>query len=164
MRVRLLLNRFIASLGSLNPFVCTMNKTIGLQLISYALVLVGLSCLSYYLDSSIALPTLIAGVGGGALCLVWGLMAVAGSRGKALSLLTLIPVLLVVLSQVVGGWFEGSGAVPGRRASTAVATLLFLVSLGMLMRIAYAGMFGARKDGSADKGTGDAIPKKASRP
>jgi hypothetical protein len=117
-----------------------MNKTIGLQLIVYSLLLAGLSCLAYRLAPALAQPTLIAGMAGGALCLVWGLRAAAGSRNKALPILTLVPVNFVLLSQTVINWSGGSQDASGRRLAAAVITLLLVLSLGMLMRIAYTGV------------------------
>ena len=116
-----------------------MNKTIGLQLVVYSLLLTGLSYLVHHLAPAIARPTLITGLAGGALCVVWGLRAVAGSRGKALPLLTLVPISFVMLSQTVITWGGGSQEVPGRRLAAVVITVLFVLSVGMLMRIAYAG-------------------------
>ncbi|MEK7674341.1 MAG: hypothetical protein AAB676_00730 [Verrucomicrobiota bacterium] len=116
-----------------------MNKTIGLQLAVYSLLLASLSYLTHHLAPALAQPTLIAGLAGGALCLVWSLRAVAGSRGKALPILTLIPVSFVLLSQTVMGWSGGSEGMQGRRTAAAVITLLVVLSIGMLMRIAYVG-------------------------
>jgi hypothetical protein len=115
-----------------------MNKTIGLQLIIYSLLLIGLSFVVYYLAPALARPTLVTGLIGGALCLVWGLLAMAGKRGRALPLLTLVPVNFALLSQTVLGWTGGSQEVVGRRSAAVVITLLFVLSVGMLMRIAYA--------------------------
>jgi hypothetical protein len=117
-----------------------MNKSIGLQLVVYSLLLAGLSYLTYHLAPALARPTLIAGLTGGALCLVWGFRAVAGSRSKALTLLTLTPVSFVLLSQVVTAWMGGGEAVAGRRAAAAVVTLAFVMSIAILMRVAYAGV------------------------
>lgn len=116
-----------------------MNKTIGIQLVVYSLLLAGLSYLAYHLAPTLARPTLIAGLSGGALCLVWGLRAVAGSRGKALPILTLVPVSFVLLSQTVMAWTGGSQEMSGQRTTAIVITALFVLSIGMLMRIAYAG-------------------------
>lgn len=117
-----------------------MNKTIGLQLIVYSLLLAGFSYLTYHLAPTLAQPTLIAGLAGGALCLVWGVRAVRGRTGKALAILTLIPISYVLLSQTVLTWGGGTQQVPGRRTAALVITVLFLLSLGMLMRIAYTGV------------------------
>ncbi len=116
-----------------------MNKTIGLQLFVYGLLLAGLSYLTYHLAPSLAQPTLIAGLAGGGLCLVWGFRAIAGSRGRALVILTLVPVTFVMLSQAVMTWTGGSQEVAGRRMAAAVTVVLFVLSMGMLMRVAYAG-------------------------
>jgi len=117
-----------------------MNKTIGFQLVVYSLLLAGLSYLTHHLAPALARPTLIAGLVGGVLCLVWGLRALAGGRGKALPILTLIPVNYVLLSQTIMTWAGGSQEVPGRQTAAAVITVLFVLSIGMLMRIACAGV------------------------
>lgn len=116
-----------------------MNKNLGFQLVVYSLLLAGLSFLTHYLAPELARPTLIAGLAGGALCLIWGLRAVAGSRGKMLPGLTLMPIAFVMLSQTVITWAGGGQDVPGRRPAAAVITVLVVLSVGMLMRIAYAG-------------------------
>jgi hypothetical protein len=128
-----------------------MNKTIGLQLVVYSLLLAGLSYLTHHLAPTLAQPTLIAGLAGGALCLVWGVRAVLGHRGKALPILTLIPVSFVMLSQTVIGWSAGTEA--GRRPAAAVITVLLALSMGMLMRIAYAGLVLDGQAGSPTKDT-----------
>jgi hypothetical protein len=117
-----------------------MNKTLGLQLVVYGLLLAGLSYLVHHLAPPLARPTLIAGLAGGVLCLVWGGRAVLGSTGKALPILTLIPIGFVMLSQTVGTWGGGTQEVAGRQTAALVITALFVLSLGMLMRIAYAGI------------------------
>lgn len=127
-----------------------MNKTIGFQLVVYGLLLTGLSYLTHNLAS--APTTLSAGLIGGVLCLVWGIRAILGGQGKALALLTLIPMNFILLSQTVIGWGGGSNGIPGRLAAASVTTFLFALSLGMLMRITYAG---AVFDGLSDNRTAD---------
>jgi hypothetical protein len=126
--------------GNSNPGTETMNKTIGIQLVIFSLMLAGLSYLTYAQAPVFAKPTLIAGLAGGTLCLIWGLRAIAGSTGKALTLMTLTPVNFVLLSQVVRGFLGQRGAEPGGLAATVLVTLAFVVSMGMLTRIAYAGV------------------------
>ena len=117
-----------------------MNKTIGLLLVVYSLLLAGLSYLVYHLAPGVARPTLITGLVGGALCLVWGVRALAGSGGKALPLLTLIPVNFALLPQTFMSWSGGSGGLQAGRTVAAVITLLLVLSLGMLVRIAWSGV------------------------
>jgi len=117
-----------------------MNKTLGLQLVAYSLVLGGLSYLTHYLAPSITRLTFVAGLVGGALCLVWGFRAVRGNRGRALPVLTLLSICYVMLSQTVMTWGGGAESVPGQRAAALVITVLFVLSIGMLIRLAHAGV------------------------
>ena len=117
-----------------------MNKSLGIQLVVYSLLLAGLSYLTHYLAPALARPTLLAGLAGGAFSLVWGLRAIAGNPGKMLPALTLIPIAFVMLSQTVITWAGGGQALPGRRLAATVITVLFVLSVAMLMRIAYAGV------------------------
>jgi hypothetical protein len=117
-----------------------MNKTIGLLLVVYSLLVAGLSYLVYHLAPGVARPTLITGLVGGALCLVWGVRGLAGSGGKALPLLTLIPVSFVLLPQTFMSWSGGSAGFQGGRTVPVVTTLLLVLSMGMLLRIAWSGM------------------------
>lgn len=115
-----------------------MNRSIGLQLVLYSLVLLVLSWFAHHLAPSIARVTLIAGMMGGVACMVWGVRAWLGSGGRALPILTLVPIVFVMLSQTVLAW--GGGEAAGQRAGALAITGLFVLSLGMLMRIAYAGV------------------------
>ncbi len=117
-----------------------MNKTIGVLLVVYSLLLAGCSYLVHHLAPVGTRPTLIAGLVGGALCLAWGARALAGSGGKALPLLTLIPVSYTLLPQAFTSWSGGSGGVQAGRGVAALVTLLLVMSLGMLVRIAWSGV------------------------
>jgi hypothetical protein len=128
-----------------------MNKTIGLLLVVYSLLLAGLSYLVHHLAPGVARPTLITGLVGGALCLVWGVRAVAGSGGKALPLLTLIPVSFALLTQTFMGWSGGSGGLQAGRTVAVVITLLLVLSMWMLVRIAWAGVVFDVQPGSPTK-------------
>lgn len=141
----------------------TMNKTSGIQLALFSLVLAGLSYLTYSLAPSLSRSTLIAGLAGGGLCLVWGLRAIAASPGKALPILTLIPVNFMLLAQMIRGFLGQGEAVSGRQAATVVVTLVFVISMGMLTRIAYAGVeFEGQATSLAKDGT--AKPQASNKP
>jgi hypothetical protein len=140
--------------GNSNLAVCAMNKSLGIQLIVYSLLLVGLSYFVHHLSPTLARPTLITGLIGGAFCLAWGARAVAGSPGKALPILTLIPVSFVMLSQTVIVWTGGSEVVTGRQGAAVVITVLLALSLGMVMRIAYTGLETYGQPTNAAKETG----------
>jgi hypothetical protein len=131
---------FIAWQGNSFRIAHTMNKNIGFELIAYGVLLAGLSYLTHHLAPTIARPTLITGLVGGALCLAWGVRAVIGKRGKALPILTLVPISYVLISQAVVSWGGGTEEVPGQRMAALVITVLCVFSVGMLMMIAYTGV------------------------
>lgn len=126
-------------LGSSPPILPPMNKSLGLQLIVYGLLLAGLSFLTHHLCPGLSRPVLIVGLVGGPLCCAWGLRGILGNTGKALPVLTLIPVSFVMLSQAVITW-TGRQELAGRQAAATVIALLFVLSMAMLMRVAYAGV------------------------
>lgn len=136
----LLFDRRMGCQGNSNLGVCAMKKTIGLLLLIYGLLLAGLSYLVHLLAPEAARPTLITGLAGGVLCLFWGLRALTGSAGKALPLLTLIPVSFVLLTQPLALWSGGGEGVETRRLAAVVTGLLLALSLGMLVRIAWSGV------------------------
>lgn len=117
-----------------------MNKSLGVELLAYSVLLAGLSYLAHRLSPELARFILWGGLMGGALCLIWGGRAVRGCRGRALPILTLIPVSFLMLSQAVLLWGGGEIEVESRRRVALLSTLLCACSIGMLMRIAYAGM------------------------
>lgn len=117
-----------------------MNRTLGFQLIAYSVIVALLGLLSYYLAPAISLHACVAALAGGILCFAWGIRARNGSSSKAPSLLTLIPLSFVLLSQAITGWLGGGAPVAGRAAAAGIITLALVLSIGMLMRIAYAGV------------------------
>jgi len=136
-----------------------MNKTIGIQLAVYGLVLAGLSCLVHHLAPTIAGPTLITGLAGGALCLAWAVRAVLGKRGKALPILTLIPICYVLLGQAIMVPTGQNLGLPGARTAAAVIALLFFLSLAIAVRIAWAGVvFGQQPPNPKKEGDGQSQP------
>lgn len=136
-----------------------MNKKIGVILIGYSLLLAGLSFVVHYSASASAWGTLAAGLAGGVLCLIWGLRAVAGSRGKALPILTLIPVSFVLLGQTFTSWSGGAMGRQGAPLKGVLTTLLLVLSLGVLVRIAWSGVvFDLPSVNPAKDATGKAQP------
>lgn len=117
-----------------------MTKPIGFQLIAYSLLLAGISYLVHRWAPSLSQLTFVTGLAGGGVCLVFGFMALLGYRGKGLSILALIPITFVMLSQTVLSWGGGESDHSGRYAAARAITFLFLLSTGMLARIAYAGI------------------------
>jgi hypothetical protein len=116
-----------------------MDKPVGLQLIIFSVLLAGLGSLIHYLAPAPARAVLIASLAGAGLCLLWGLRALRGHRGKTCAVLTLLPLSFVLLSQAVVVWVGSSGA-PGQRKVALLIALAFALAFAMLLRIAYAGV------------------------
>lgn len=117
-----------------------MNKPVAIQLLCYSLLLVGLGLLANHLAPDPTRPTLFAALAGGILCALWAVWALAGKLRKILPVLTLVPVSFVLLSQMVTIWAEEARKGQGQRRAAIVITFLFVVSIAMLMRVAYAGL------------------------
>jgi Ni/Fe-hydrogenase subunit HybB-like protein len=117
-----------------------MTKIVGLQLLIYSVLLACLAFLAYFLAPSHTSPTLIAGLAGGGLCLLWGVRIFRGNHSKILPLFTLAPVCYVLLTQTVITWVGGKETTFPYYAAATVITVCFLLSFAMLMRIAYAGV------------------------
>lgn len=122
-----------------------MNKTIGGLLAFYSLLLMGSAGFIYRLAAEHTTATLVASLGGGILSLIWSARALLGSRSKALPILTLIVVCFVLLGQTVSGWMD-DWTQQGARTAVLLLTGTFILSVGMLARIAYAGSFSKAPD------------------
>ena len=158
-RVGVAAGRFISGQGDSQPVESAMNRTIGIQLAVYSLLLAGLSYLVHHLAPTIARPTLITGLAGGALCLAWAVRAVLGKRGKALPILTLIPICYVLLGQAIMVPTGQNLSLPGERTAVAVIGLLFFLSMGIVVRIAWAGVaFGQQPPNPRKEGDGQPQP------
>lgn len=117
-----------------------MTKALSVQLALYSLLLAAGSFLVHHLAQAAGRTTFLAGLAGAALALLWAARGLAGARGKALPILTLVPVSFVLLSQTVLGWWGSDANAMPNHAAAAVTTLLLMLTLAMLMRIAYAGI------------------------
>lgn len=140
-----------------------MNKTVGILLIVYSLLLAGLVFFVRWHVPALGEPIIATGLVGSLFCLVWGTRIVAGHQGKAPALLTLVPMTFVLLSQTVIAWTSEHGESPGLRPAALPLTGMLVLSLGMLMRIAYAGVVFNQEPASPPK-SGGTTPTLTARP
>jgi len=119
-----------------------MKSSLGFSLLALAVVYVGLSFLIQNLYPEIARTTFITGLVGGGLSALWGLLALLGLRSRAWAILTLVATSFVFLSQMVTAWMEA-----GRPLAATIITVMLLLSLGMIMFLAYTGQI---TDGATD--------------
>src|SRR5688572_11502083 len=108
-----------------------MSKKMASIILAYGVVLAALSVFIRETAPPFAKVTLITGIAGGALCLVWSIVAMAGHKGRTWTVLTIIAVTVVLLTQVVQVWLASTDAtsLTGRL----VLTLMFLMTMGMLL-------------------------------
>lgn len=119
------------------------SRSVGAALVGYGVGIAGLSWFICQMAPTMARPTLIAGIAGGALSVLWGVRWLTGRGRKVWPILTLLPVSFVMLSQTVAAWMgagEGSGPANGKLAI--LMTLALVASVAMIMRVAYHGAFG----------------------
>lgn len=90
-------------------------------------VLAGLGFLMRQVVSLHGNIAFLAGLGGGGLCLLWGIAALAGLKGRTWAVLSAIPTAVVLLSQAVHVWMpspnEASITLLGRLLGTVMAVL-----------------------------------------
>jgi hypothetical protein len=82
---------------------------------------------------------------------MWGIRAVLGKPGKTLVILTLIPVCYVLLGQAITVWMERDPDMASGTTVKLLVTLLFVTSMGMLVRIVYAGVFNQPSDSQTNE-------------
>jgi hypothetical protein len=110
-----------------------MSKKMASVLIAYGGVLVGLNLVLQNFAAVIGEITCIVGIGGGAICLFWGLAALAGLKGRAWAILTTIAVAFVSLNETVNAWVDSAAEGSGCLTVRLLATTLFLLTISMLI-------------------------------
>ena len=110
-----------------------MSKKMASIILANGVVLAGLSIFIQQTAPAFAKVTLITAIAGGALCVVWSIVALAGHQRRTWAALTLIAVTVILLSQAVQAWVASSDAtnLPGRL----VLTIMLLMTMGMLLYV-----------------------------
>ena len=75
---------------------------------------------------------LFAGVAGGALCLLLGVLGLAGWRVRPWTIVTLAVVAFALLSQVVTLWLPRAGESLERRGDAVLAIVMFALTMSLL--------------------------------
>ncbi len=110
-----------------------MSKKMAGILIAYGMLLAGLGFVLHQIAPVFGKITFIAGLAGGGLCLLWGIAALAGLKGRAWAVLTAIAVALVMLSQTVPAWMSSPVAGSGVFLVRLLVTVMMILTVGMLM-------------------------------
>lgn len=108
-----------------------MNKKMAGILITYGAGLAGLGFVLQQATPAVGKIAAITGFTGGGLCLIWGIAALAGLKGRAWAVLTTIAVAFVLLSQTVHVWTSPSETT-GSLAVRLLLTAMTLLTIGMI--------------------------------
>lgn len=111
-----------------------MSKKMAGIVMAYGIVLAALSLAVRSVAPELAKVTFITGIAGGGLCLLWGLVALAGHKRRVWTILTLVAVFIVMLTQTIQGWVA-VGDKSGTYAGPLLLTLMLLLTLGMFLYV-----------------------------
>lgn len=112
-----------------------MSKKMASVIAVYGVVLAALSLFIQHRAPTFAQTVFITGLAGGGLCVLWGILAFAGYQRRAWTVLTMLPVALVVLSQVVHAWAASPEATSISLTGRLALTFMLLMTVGMLMYV-----------------------------
>jgi hypothetical protein len=116
-------------------------------LVAYGGLLAGLGFVLHQTAPKSGNVTFMAEFAGGGLCLLWGIAALAGLKGRVGAVLTTIALALILVSQTVPAWTDAAGE--GRSfTGRLLVTALLLLTIGMLMYL----LHGERPPGFYQKG------------
>lgn len=112
-----------------------LNRKLALALLAYSLAAPLLGWLVQSWVPWMARATFKAGLIGGGLCLIWGVLAWLGNRVRAGAILTLAVMAFIILSDTVTMWME-------RKFCKMAVVLTLLLGLTVVLLMALAHHFG----------------------
>jgi hypothetical protein len=112
-----------------------MSKKMASVIAAYGVVLAALGLIIQQTAPALAQVIFTTGMAGGGLCVLWGIVAFAGHKRRVWVVLTLIAVAAVVLHQMVHAWSVSTDATSISLMGRFVLTLMFLMTVGMLMYV-----------------------------
>ena len=116
-----------------------MNSKMALYVLTHGLGLIALALLIHRVAPETARVTLVTGLVAGGLCGLWGVLGLLGHRRRVGAVLTLIPTCLVLLTQAVNGWMGTGNGKSESLLASALVTVMFVASVGMLAYVLHAG-------------------------
>jgi hypothetical protein len=116
-----------------NRVLPVMSKKMASVLIGYGFVLAGLGLVLQNIAPAFAKITFIASLAGGGLCLLWGVAALAGLKGRAWAILNAMAAGFMLLSQAVHVWMESSSGGSANLAVRLLLTAMMVLTIGMLI-------------------------------
>ena len=129
-----------------------MKRTICSLLVGYGGLVAVLSLLTQQFASDFARPTLLAGMTGGVLSALWGLLGLFGKPHRGWAIFTMAATGFVLLSQSVTHWMPSGEPKPGTHMLALLATVMLIVTFGTLMVVAHSGVQKPAAGGSSGGG------------
>ena len=115
-----------------------LSLELALDLVICGAALAGLSLLARYLQPDFPVPTLGAGLAGGALCVLWGVLGWWNVRGRGGAMATLVLLACVFLFQAARSWQAAAVADSKGRMVAALLVVVLTLCVGMLWTLAQA--------------------------
>jgi hypothetical protein len=109
-----------------------LSLELTLDLVVCGVSLAGLSLLARYLRPDFPLPTLGAGLGGGALCVLWGVWGLRGVWCRRSALVTLAVLAVLFAAQAAASWQREARLSSVGRMEAALLFVALTLNLGML--------------------------------
>lgn len=109
-----------------------MSKKMAGIILAYGVVVGALGLAVRSVAPEAAKITFITGIAGGGLCVLWGMLGLAGHKRRTWTILTILAVLILLLPQMIQGWVAGRNQ-PGTNLGAVLVTVLLLLTIGMLL-------------------------------
>ena len=114
-----------------------MRLDVALDLMVCGGLLAGMSFLGQHLQADFRRSTLFAGLVGGGLCVLWGILGRRGTRCRWSAMGTLAAVACVFVSQVAKSWETSASVDPMGRAVGTLMMLAVAFCLGLVAILAW---------------------------
>lgn len=116
-----------------------LSLALVIDLVLCGVSLAGLSLLAQHLQPTLPRVTLLTGLVGGGLCILWGVLGGRTARVRAGAMATLAAVACVLTRQAVQSWAASTEDASNGRMVAVLMTVLVAFSVGMLTNLAREG-------------------------
>ena len=117
------------------PFL-VMGKRMASIMIVYGILLALLSFTIQRVAPAVGKAIFVAEMAGGGLCVVWGIVAMAGHKRRTWAIFTLIALMIIALGQVVLAW-STFVEVDGSSIGPLLLTLVLLLTMATLIYLVH---------------------------
>lgn len=113
-----------------------LSMEVALDLVLCGAFLAGLCGLAQHLQPDFQCATLVTGLVGGGLCVLWGVLGRRGTYCRGGAMATLAAVACVLVRQAVHSWAAAAAGEPKGRLVAALMMVLVAFCVGMLANVA----------------------------